>query len=678
MAGCVTEDQILELLRGRVAPGAEAELHRHIDGCPDCRRLVAAAADAFFSGTLQPGAAPDGPPAEAAIAVGQRIGNYRVVRRLGAGGMGVVFEAVQEAIGRRVAIKVLHPHLVRDRELNVRLFNEARAVNLVSHPGILSIFDFGELPGGEAYLVMEYLEGTSLRDRLAAGAEGAMSGDDRLRPFRQIAAALAAAHERGIVHRDLKPDNVLIVPDPEGPGGERAKVLDFGLAKLAAAHQPAGALATRSGIVMGTPVYMAPEQCRGSGDVDERADVYALGVMLYELVAGRPPFVARGAGEIMAMHIYREPPPLGAGALPGELEALVRAMLAKDPAARPRMREVAAALERIRLDRGPAARPGTRLQRRRLSALLFAAALALGAGLLLRPGGRRPGAPPAMVLLPGGSFLMGSSGEEVEAAYEFCRRVAGERCPRALYEREQPARQVHLSPFYLDATEVTNEEFAAWLNRQPGIEVHGGRLVRQGGTLLLDLFPSYGHGGLVYQDTPQGGRFAPRAGLARKPVAQVTWDAALRYCQAQGKRLPTEAQWEFAARESQGLRFPWGDDEPRCEGVVFGRRRGEACAHLGAGPADVGATPQDRTARGIRDLGGNVSEWVQDRLIAPYPACPPPCRDPVSDAPGGGPRVFRGGNWYESAESCRAAGRGRMAPDQVKGNIGFRCAAKPE
>lgn len=307
-----------------------------------------------------------------------------------------------------------------------------------------------------------------------------------------------------------------------------------------------------------------------------------------------------------------------------------------------------------------------------------------------------------MIYFPTSSFIMGSTAEEVDAAYEFCRRLSGELCQRDFYKRELPQRPVTVSAFYLDPTEITNEQFAAWLNAQRGLRVESGRLVKEGSLLLADLYPAYGYSGLRYQppaaaapadggsvDSPvgddagatssTGGEFAARPGLGHKPVVQVSWHAALRYCTAHGGRLPTEAEWELAARGQAGYRFPWGDDEPSCDGVVFGRLRGEACANAGVGPLTVGRAAQDVTLSGVHDLGGNVSEWVMDTLQIPYPACAPACRDPLSLAHGaaaelGAARVVRGGNWYQPAESCRAAGRSRLPGNQVRGNVGFRCA----
>jgi tRNA A-37 threonylcarbamoyl transferase component Bud32 len=278
--------------------------------------------------------------------IGTMVGSFRVVRKLGEGGMGEVFEAVQEEIEKRAAIKVLHAELSQNEEVATRFLNEAKAVNIIQHPGIVSVYDYGRLPTGAAFIIMEFLEGESLARRM----QQRQPTSEILRIGRQLASTLTAAHHKGIVHRDLKPDNVMLVPDPDVVGGERAKILDFGIAKVKDARAAATAFETRDGLVLGTPAYMAPEQCRGAKNVDDRADVYSLGVMLYELTCGKLPFVSDEPGTLMAMQIYEKPapitlPPSQMQTVPPGLVRLIERMMAKDAAARLAMAGVVAELE---------------------------------------------------------------------------------------------------------------------------------------------------------------------------------------------------------------------------------------------------------------------------------------------------------------------------------------------
>ena len=268
----------------------------------------------------------------------ERIGSYRVIRLVGEGGMGQVFEAVQEQIERRVAIKVLLPEYARDAEVAQRFFNEARATNIIGHAGIVTVFELGYTADGTAFIVMEFLDGESLRQRIKRCGR---LGRDALRITRQVAGALAAAHDKGIVHRDLKPDNIMLVADSEVASGERAKILDFGIAKLLGDGGP-DQLRTRTGVLMGTPSYMSPEQCgRPGAGIADRTDVYALGIILFEMLTGAVPFKGSEIGQILGQHIFAEPPPLPVTPeVPYELVQLVRRMLAKEPAERPSMRDI--------------------------------------------------------------------------------------------------------------------------------------------------------------------------------------------------------------------------------------------------------------------------------------------------------------------------------------------------
>lgn len=275
--------------------------------------------------------------------VGSQIGQYRVGRPIGAGGIGSVFEATHQQIGRRVAIKVLRAEHARNPETVTRLFNEARAVNRVEHPGLVQIFDCDYLPDGRAYLVMEFLQGETLTQRIAASG-GRFGIATAVRIAYQLASILSATHSANIVHRDLKPGNIMLVRDPDMQAGERVKLLDFGIAKLAPEAGTDGL--TRPGMVFGTPTYMSPEQCKGAGDVDGRSDVYSLAVILYQMLAGKPPFPGEGVG-VVAMHLCEDPPPIE-GLVPGidpGIASLLGSMLAKKREDRPSMDQVAQTLK---------------------------------------------------------------------------------------------------------------------------------------------------------------------------------------------------------------------------------------------------------------------------------------------------------------------------------------------
>jgi eukaryotic-like serine/threonine-protein kinase len=273
------------------------------------------------------------------------IGNYRIGRRIGEGGMGAVYVGEHTLIGRQAAIKVLLREMSHRQDLVMRFFNEARAATAVRHPGIVEIYDFGYHTDGSAYIVMEYLEGESLSARLRR--IGTLPEVRAAALCRHVAGALDAAHAKGIVHRDLKPDNIYIVRDPDIADGERTKILDFGIAKLTTGELP-GQSVTRTGSVMGTPPYMAPEQCKGAGNVDHRADIYALGCILFEMVCGRTPFVAEGGGEIMAQHIFASvPPPSSLRPVSPQLEQVILRALVKEPEQRfQSAEEMSAALQR--------------------------------------------------------------------------------------------------------------------------------------------------------------------------------------------------------------------------------------------------------------------------------------------------------------------------------------------
>jgi serine/threonine-protein kinase len=266
--------------------------------------------------------------------VGQVLDDkYELLARLGEGGMGAVYRAQRVHIGDEVALKVLLRKFVADAGLVERFRREARAAAALRHPNVVVIYDYGEAGDEDApaYIVMELVEGESLRHLLQR--EGRLAPERAIALMRDICAGVGAAHRRQIFHRDLKPDNVIVLPADDDRERETVKVVDFGLAKL---RDASGApTLTETGALMGTPLYMSPEQCRGE-KLDPRSDVYSLGAMLYEMIAGRPPFTAPSLMGVLAKHITEAPPPLPADVqVPPVFTSLILRTLAKDPHARP-------------------------------------------------------------------------------------------------------------------------------------------------------------------------------------------------------------------------------------------------------------------------------------------------------------------------------------------------------
>ena len=284
------------------------------------------------------------------------IGPYQVIRKLGEGGMGAVFEAMNPAIERRVALKVLHAQYASDPSYAERFFNEARAVNRVDHPGLVQISDHGRTEDGTAYLVMELLKGETLDKRIQKQG-AAMSPGEVARLGFQIADSLAAAHQKGIIHRDLKPENVMIVADPHVAFGERTKLLDFGIAKLL--EGAGGRVNTKTGTSIGTPYYMSPEQWDEAKGVNAKADVYSLGIMLYEMLTGQLPFQGPSLAQLMGQHMFKEALSLREAlpALPPGFAELVHSMLRKERDQRPDMDTVAGQLHELSADLPQVPRP---------------------------------------------------------------------------------------------------------------------------------------------------------------------------------------------------------------------------------------------------------------------------------------------------------------------------------
>ena len=315
--------------------------------------LIARRSESEAAESGVPGAAEEG--AGRAVAGGRgevvpgrtTLGSYRILEKLGSGGMGTVYLAKDARLGRRVALKLLPEHFAGDEELVRRFVQEARAASNLNHPNILTVHEIGEAEG-RRFIVTELVEGRTLRERLS---EGRFELGDALDICAQVAGALAKAHDAGVVHRDIKPENVMV--DEEG----HVKVLDFGIAKRLApaasvdTEAPTSAqVNTAAGVVLGTAAYMSPEQVRGQ-ELDPRTDVWSLGVVLYEMLAGRPPFEAQNYGDLVVSILHGEPPPLSDSGVesPPELERLLGLALAKERDERYRSaRELREDLRRLR------------------------------------------------------------------------------------------------------------------------------------------------------------------------------------------------------------------------------------------------------------------------------------------------------------------------------------------
>ncbi|HMF42672.1 MAG TPA: serine/threonine-protein kinase, partial [Polyangia bacterium] len=283
--------------------------------------------------------------------VGKKINNYELRELVGDGAMGVVYLAEHPVLRRRAAVKLLKRQYLESPSLVARFVNEARAAAAIHHPNVIEVIDVGMMDAEIPYIMMEYLEGEPLSRRLTRERLGVGKAVDIAI---QAARAVAASHAMEIIHRDLKPENLFLVPDPMSPGGERVKVLDFGIAKLRPDWGGSEGPKTRTGVIFGTPAYMSPEQCRGLNDeVDASTDIYALGCILFEMLCGRAPYISPGWGDVLMMHMNDEIPlPSKENPrVPAAIDQVIKTALAKKKADRFRsMRDMHRALAQSRND----------------------------------------------------------------------------------------------------------------------------------------------------------------------------------------------------------------------------------------------------------------------------------------------------------------------------------------
>jgi len=499
---------------------------------------------------------------------GARVADrYVIDTRIGKGGMGVVYKAHDSLIDEDIALKFMHPRALKTQRGQQLFIKEAQIARRLRHDNIVSVHDVSTTPDGVLYLSMELLSGTPLRAYLKKHRQHRKLLDVRLAidVTLQILRALEYAHKM-VIHRDLKPENVMLLP------GERAKVLDFGLAVAVEEEQvelkPGDPKPKR---VVGTAVYASPEQHQHK-PIDLRSDLYTLGLVMHEMLTLRTP-----VDEPVTVVDVRQ------DVAPSVIEVLNKSVQHEKERRWQSAREFRKALEDAY--QGSYSR-------------VEAASITTDSG--------KEVSTESMVYMPGGSFMMGSS-EVREEAPEF---------------------ETYVEPFYIDRYPVSVEEYEAFIAETGHPE------------------PKYWHD--------------PEFNGPRQPITGVTVDDAMAYAAWAGKQVPTEKQWEFAARGREDRRFPWGPLDPDTTLCNFSDYLGMpsiVTMHEG------GATPD-----GVHDMGGNVFEWTLG-AYKPYRA---DAGGEVSD-PTEPRRVARGGSWHSQAEELRTTARKGLFRESQLTTVGFRC-----
>ena len=537
--------------------------------------------------------------------------NYAVERPLGEGGFAVVFLVRDLVLKRSLAVKVLSPDMITSKTVLDRFRREAETVAQLSHPNIVPLHFIGQ-SDDLLYLAMQCVDGGSIADRLKH--EGTLPIADAVRVASEVASALEHAHKRGVIHRDIKPANVLV----DGESG-RSLVTDFGIARSADAKG-----LTATGMMVGTPAYLSPEQVTGE-PVDHRVDIFALGVMLFEMLAGRVPYQAPTPGAAMMKRLGGPPESVTTlrAEVPKEIADVITVCLMADPADRfQSAKDVIHALGGHAITTGGRATRSAPIVRRgsRVKWIAGAAtAIAVAAGAWKLTSGRpaqvvpvvpAPATSPALVDIPAGEYVIG--------------RDDGPPLVR-------PRHSEHVVAFRMERTEVTVDDYGKFV-------------------------------AATHAPPPWSGA-APQSTL---PVTHVPWGDAANYCawKYPGRgRLPTEVEWEAAASGRAGRSFPYGD--------VVGAANANTASARRNGPVPVGSFPRGATPEGLEDLSGNVWEWTSSALVS-YPGAPP-LPDSMAQY-----RVIRGGAFDTNDSLAGGWMRGYLkatSPAASLDKTGFRCVA---
>ena len=584
--------------------------------------------------------------------LGQSLGRYHILEQLGEGGMATVYKAYDTRLETDVAVKVIRTENILpstlDRSLK-RFEREAKALARLTHPNIVKVTDYGEYEG-KPYLVMEYLPGGTLKQKLGKP----IPWNEAITILLPIARALDFAHRQSMIHRDVKPSNILITADGE------PMLTDFGIAKILDLEETQDLTGTSAAV--GTPEYMAPEQATAK-TVDHRADIYALGVVLYEAVTGRKPFIADTPMAVLIKHATESLPRPSqfAANLPEAVEKLLIKAMAKKPDDRYQtMNKMAVAWQSALESKGqiqasaeksvPAIEQGRRKKRLETATIEETLDTAddeetLGTvdqSVFEEEETKKPrvtksekvdknqriitlasGVKMAFMRVPAGEFIMGSPKGEG-------------------YTDEHPRHEVCLDEYWMGKTPVTNLQYHAF------VKATGHRP------------PSQWEGNII------------RASREQHPVVFVNWQDAQELCAWASQvvddktRLPTEAEWEKAARGTDGRLYPWGNQNPNRQLCNYWKLFSVATTPV------VQFSPQGDSPYGCADMAGNVYEWAADWYDPKYYAASPSSnpRGPVN----GKYRVLRGGSGDRSEFSVRSAYRGRDVPSFINGDVGFRCA----
>jgi serine/threonine protein kinase len=606
-------------------------------------------------------------------------GTLRLLRPLGHGGMGVEWVSRHLRLDTDVAVKLIRPERAAANPALLRRFErEAKAAARIAHPNVVRVMDYGAIDEAVPYIVMELLQGFSLADLLEHGGRFSLGTAKSL--ARQMGSALESAHAQNIVHRDIKPHNVFVT---EG-SREHAlvvKVLDFGVAKVLGGVPGGGPELTETGMVIGSAPYMSPEQLEGRSDVDLRSDLWSLGVVLYESLTGELPFSGGSfvtVGKAVLDGEYRPASELRPD-LPPSIDDWFAKALCVDPDGR---FETAAEMVDTFVD---LAEPSVELplvlpKPKDLELATTAAAPALsaetgdGVTATHAPAAKKPAEPSiekrtpwrriaalvAVVAAVGGGFAaagMQSSGACPEGM------VAIEGATLRMSERGETPRDVPVTSYCVDTTEVTVRAYAQCSDCEASRSVE-----REVGTIVGDhLYSQFCNG----RDRPE------------HPINCVDFHNAAAYCESVGKRLPSEAEWELAARGQSGRTYPWGDEPPGKErvnacGIECSKELTPRLAKIGAAGIDpmhsgddgaattakVGSYPSGGSPEGVHDLVGNVWEWTS----SPYCAYGAAACDSSR-------RVTRGGGWdTRDPDALHTAKRAPSERNIRHHSIGFRCA----